>query len=243
MMKDTKQNKLKNISKKRSYFDVLNENTNIVRDIKAIVLALLILGTFCYAPILTRKIILFFDPSVFSDMSKDTSYLLCMFGNALISVIAVICIAIIEFAVEKLSYVINVLRCLKNFQYLPTTVDDIEKLNLTLPELFVELSKAEMVRYCEMPKEKWLGFDKHIKFITDAVTTHGIAQFNKETADAIRRYYKKELSKKNFAEMRIILQKAFMESLRTDCYTVYDEVFEKCLKAFVPDVYYEPNNN
>lgn len=242
-MKDTKQNKLKNISKKRSYFDVLNENTNIVKDIKAIVLALLILGAFCYAPILTRKIILFFDPSVFSDMSKYTSYLLCMFGNALISVIAVICIAIIELAVEKLSYAINALRCLKNFQYLPTTVDDIEKLNLTLPELFVELSKAEMVRYCEMSKEKWLGFDKHIKFITDAVTTRGITKFNEETADAIRRYYKKELSKKNFAEMRIILQKAFMESLRTDCYTVYGEVFEKCLKAFVPDIYYKPDNN
>lgn len=242
-MKDIKQNKLKNISKKRSYFDVLNENTNIVKDIKAIVLALLILGAFCYAPILTRKIILFFNSNAFSDMSKDSSYILCMLINGLISFIAVICIAIIEFAVEKLSYAVSVLRCLKNLQYLPTTVDDIEKLNLTLPELFVELSKAEMVKYYEMSKEKWLGFDKHIKFITDAVTTRGITKFNEETADAIRRYYKKELSKKNFAEMRIILQKAFMKSLGTDYYTVYDEVFEKCLKAFVPDVYYEPNNN
>lgn len=242
-MKDIKQNKLKNISKKRSYFDVLNENTNIVRDIKFIVLALLFFLTFYYAPILTQKIILFFNSNAFSDMSKDTSYLLCMLINGLISFIAVICIAIIEFAVEKLSYAVSVLRCLKNLQYLPTTVDDIEKLNLTLPELFVELSTAEMVRYCEMSKEKWLGFDKHIKFITDAVTTHGITQFNKETADAIRRYYKKELSKKNFAEIRIIFQKVFMESLGTDSYTVYGEVFEKCLKAFVPDVYYEPNNN
>ena len=236
------QNKLRNISKKRSCFDVLNKNTNIVNGFKSIALILLVLGVFFCVPILTRKIIIFFDPSAFSGI-EDGSYLLCMFTDFFIVGIAAICITIIEVAIEKLSYTVGVLHCLKNLQYLPATVDDIKNLNLTLPELFVELSKAEIVNYYEIAKMKWFGFDMHIKFLTDAVTTRGVAEFYEQTAKAIHKCYKAELSKKNLVETQTVLRQAFVESLGTDCYAVYEEVFGKCLKAFVPDVYYGPDDD